>query len=201
MAIETQPETAREAAWSQLQTALRHAAGLGGAEELRNQAEAIKENRSLLADTDPVQPLLSQATDLLREALTECRNAYTDAYEAHLDDLEASESWQGLDAATRTSLLTRHGLDEVPDIDVSTTDSVLDTLGEMPLDSWDARLDALPQRFDKALSDAVHELEPDTVRVQLDSRVLKTEDEVEEWLNQARTKLLRHVQDGHPVQV
>ena len=191
---------AREAEWSQLRTALRHAAGLDGAEELRNQADAIKQNRSLLADSDPVQPLLSQATDLLREAVTTRHAAYREAYEKQLAGLDASQPWQALGDDQQSAILAQHDLDDVPDIAVGTSEQLLDALNETPLSGWDARLDALPQRFDNALSAAIRELEPETVRVQLDSRVLKTKDEVEDWIESTREKLLREVED-HPVRV
>jgi hypothetical protein len=96
--------------------------------------------------------------------------------------------------------LQQYDLDGVPDIDVGTTEALLDTLADTPLDAWRARVDALSQRFDNALSAAVQELEPDTTRVTLDSRVLKSEDDVENWLDEARETLLDHLEDG-PVQV
>ena len=70
----------REAKWSQLQTALRHGRGLDGMEEIREEADAIKRQRSLLHPTDPVQPLLDRATDLLRESLQSVYDAYESAY-------------------------------------------------------------------------------------------------------------------------
>jgi hypothetical protein len=190
----------RQAEWSQLQTALRQAAELDGVQDLREQVQAIKENRSLLAANDPVQPLLSRATDLLRDAVTARHTAYREAYEEQLANLEASEPWQALTDGQQSAILAQHDLDDVPNIEVGTTEELLDALNETPLDSWDARLDALPQRFDNALSAAVRELEPDTVRVQLDSRVLKTKDDVEDWIESARKRLLNEVQ-SHPVQV
>ena len=38
------------------------------------------------------------------------------------------------------------------------------------------------------------------MRVQLDSRVLKTKDEVEDWIESTREKLLQEI-ENHPVQI
>ena len=190
----------REAKWSQLQTALRHGQGLDGMEAIREEADAIKRQRSLLQPNDPVQPLLDQATDLLRESLQSVYDAYESACREQLQTLQSAEPWQEIDEATRDSILRRHDLNGIPEIEVGTTEALLDTLDDTPLDGWRTRKDALSQRFNDALDDAVRELEPDTTRVNLESRVLKSDEDVEEWLDEARETLLEHLEDG-PVQV
>jgi hypothetical protein len=190
----------RETEWEQLQTALRHGRDLDEMEEIRKEVDAVKRQRSLLEPTDPVQPLLERATDLLRDELQTVHQEYEAAYEEQLQDLRDSEPWQDIDEATRASILRRYSLDGVPEIEVGTTKALLDTLDNSPLDGWRTRKDALSQRFDDALSDAVRELEPDTTRVNLDSRVLKSEEDVEDWLAEVREALLNHLEDG-PVQV
>src|SRR5690606_25016730 len=47
-------------AWRQLNDLLNHARGLGPAAELLSEVQAIEAQRSLLADPDPVRPLLDQ---------------------------------------------------------------------------------------------------------------------------------------------
>ncbi len=190
----------REAEWSQLQTALRRAEDLDGVEEIREDANAIKQQRSLLEPTDPVQPLLNSATDRLREELRSLYDEYEAAFEEQMEALQAAEPWQKIDDETRQSILRRHNLDGIPEIEVGTTEALLDTLDDTPLGGWRTRKDALSQRFDDALSDAVRELEPDTTRINLDSQVLRSEDDVEEWLDESRETLLDHLEDG-PVQV
>jgi hypothetical protein len=190
----------REREWSQLKTALRKGQGIEGMEALRTEADAIRDQRTLLDETDPVQPLLEQATDLLRDELRAVHDDYRAAYEEQMAALRDAEPWQEIDDDTRDTILRQYDLDEIPDIEVGTTGELLDTLDRNPLDGWRTRIDALPQRFENALSDAVQELEPETTRVTLASRVLKSEDDVEEWLDEARETLLDHLDDG-PVQV
>ena len=169
-------------------------------EEIREEADAIKRQRSLLQPTDPAQPLLDRATDLLREELRTVYQEYESAYEEQLQNLRDADPWQEIDETTRDSILRRYTLDGIPEIEVGTTEALLDTLDDTPLDGWRTRKDALSQRFENALSAAVQELEPETTRVNLDSQVLRSEDDVEEWLNESRETLLNHLEDG-PVQV
>lgn len=190
----------REEEWSQLQRALRHAEGLSGVDAIAEQAEAIETNRMLLDPSDPVQPLLSQATDLLRAALREVHGAYTSAYDDHRAELEGAATWQELPADQQDALLARHDLSAVPPIEVESVADVLRSLDRISLSGWQARLDALPKRFGDVLAEAARALEPDTVRVRLPSRVLKTTGDVEAWLGEVRERLMQQVEDG-PVQV
>jgi hypothetical protein len=57
--------------WNALRHLIEHAGGLPELEEIRSEAEVITEYRNLLADPDPVEPLLSDLRNGLREAIRE----------------------------------------------------------------------------------------------------------------------------------
>lgn len=193
-------KASRQEQWQQLNRAVRFGDTLDTTASVQREMQAIKDSRSLLNPDNPVQAPLSTMTAALRDALVDLRSRYEDAYNEHRDTLEATEVWTQLDDDTQTHILQTHALAEVPDIETGNTDAVLRSLGRMSLDNWRARLDALPGRFDTARAEAAQHLEPDTVRVRLDSEVLKTEDDVEAWIENARARLLEEVQE-HPVQV
>lgn len=190
----------RESEWNQLQKALDYVEGLDEAQEVSTEATAIQRNRSLLEKSDPVRPLLERLTEVLRDELRARHERYEAIYDENRGDLTSAEPWSELGESERQQILARNGLDGVPEIHVGTTEQVLDSLDRISLDNWEARIDALPQRFDNALSDAAKAVEPDTVRVRLASRVLRSEDDVEEWLDEAREQLYTAIEDG-PVQV
>jgi hypothetical protein len=190
----------REKTWEQLRKALGHAEGLEAAGDLRRQKQAIESNRSLLEESDPVQPVLKQTTSVLREALTERREACEAEFERQREQLESSETWQELGEDTRRRLLTRYDLADLPSIDASTTEALLRSLDQRSLEGWETLRDALPRRAQRALEEAAQELEPDTVHVSLSSRVLRDASDVEDWLDETRKKLMEQVKDT-PVQV
>lgn len=188
--------TGRERAWSRLQRALRHADGLPEAESVRTEADAVREQRTLLDDRDPLDGLDARLFDALREALTEARAAYEEAFEREREALEADDAWQALDDTKQGFILGRYGIEGVPDVDVSTPDAILRTLDEMSLATWRDRTAALPTRFKNALADAARESEPETRTVRLRSATLRSKDDVEAWLTEARERLLAEVEQG-----
>lgn len=182
--------------WKQLQRALKEGSGLDGIDEIQEQADAIQANRSLLDETDPVQPLLDRIADLLRNELRSLREAYKEEHERQNERLNAAEPWNELSASERERLRSKHSLDSIPEIHVGTTGQILDSLRSISLEGWKARTDALPQRFEKALSEAVKALEPDVVDARLPSRVLKSRDDIETWLDEARDELTQKLERG-----
>lgn len=190
----------REPGWNTLKRLLHHGKSLDEMQSVREEVEAIKENRSLLEKNNPVQPLLDKATDLLRKELRERHDRYISTHESNLKRVDASSVWQELGRDKQQDLLDEFGLNDVPEIQVGTADELLRSLDQASLDAWSTRIDALPQRFNNVLEEAARELEPETVRVQLESRVLKTKADVEDWVDTTREKLLDKV-ENHPVQV
>ena len=182
--------------WQDLERALGYAAGLPDVAEVREQAEAIREQRSLLADTNPMDGLFARVIEALRAALKAVRRAYEEAYAREMDALTAAPAWQALDADAQQATLARYGLDHVPAIDVSTPDAVLASLDDLSLGTWRDRLDALPNRFRQALTDAARASEPETRRVRLRSTTLRDAEDVERWIEETREELLAQVKEG-----
>lgn len=182
--------------WENLQHLLRHADSLAEAQSLRDQAEAIRTQRTLLQHTDPVQPLLQQATDLLRKALADLHARYTARYQEERQALEATDVWQKLSTDQQQDILRQRQIDEVPAIDVGDEKALLRSLDEASLETWKTRLDALSVRFGHALIDAARLLEPSAVRVYLPSATLSSEEDVDAWLQEARQKILQQLAEG-----
>lgn len=83
----------RQPRWKQLQDLLAHATTLSALDGVRAQVEAIRDNRSLLVNPDPVLPLITQVADALRAAL---RTAHADTERARLREvatLETTPEW------------------------------------------------------------------------------------------------------------
>ena len=67
---------------------------------------------------------------------------------------------------------------------------------QTPINSFRDRIAALPSRFSKALEDAAKLLEPKTRALKLPSRTLKTAQDVDAWLQDAKTTLNNALKDG-----
>lgn len=182
--------------WHVLERLAAHARALPVAAEMAPQIEALRTNRALLNDPDPVAPLISRLAQALREALRKAREEYATRYHQEKERLAAAEPWIRLTSEQQAEILNRQEVAGVPEIQVGTEQELLASLGEIPLDSWATRRDALPQRFAQALDEAVRLLEPKAVRVTLPSATIHDEPELRAWLDRVEATLREKLEDG-----
>ena len=69
-------------------------------------------------------------------------------------------------------------------------------LKQYPLASWADRIEALKNRFMKALEQAVKELEPTVQLLEIPKRTLKTDADVDRWLREVGEQLRSAVKTG-----
>lgn len=174
--------------------------GLGGADSVTAEHAAILSNRSLLADPDPVEPLVARATDILRTAISERASAYETSYEALLTQLERDENWLKIPEGERPGIFASAGISAPLVPNVAGPDEVCQRLAERSLSSWSDLRDALPGRFEAARQIAIQRLMPKVVPVCLPKRIVKTEAELEAWLSEAKALIAGKLKDG-PVSV
>lgn len=182
--------------WQALRKLAEHARTLPVAAEIAPQIEAVRINRALLNDPDPVPLLVSRLTQALREALQQLREAYTELYRTELERLEAMEAWRRLTPGQEADILRRQGIAGIPEVRVGTDEELLASLEEISLEDWVTRRDALPERFAKALEEAAKLLEPKAKRVNLPSATIRTEEELRAWLKQVEMKVREHLSKG-----
>lgn len=188
----------RQPLWSRLELLLGHTNGLEDAEPLQAQADQIKEQRHLLRDPDPITPLTANVTQLLRDKLNELKQAYDERYKQGFDKLEADATWSELDPDEKHGILLPQNLTETtqPKIDVSDQEAILQTLGGISISALADRVAALPARFNKALEEAATLKEPTAKLVYLPNATLKTDEEIDAWVEQAREQLKKALKEG-----
>ena len=185
--------------WQQLERLLRHADGLPVATELTPQVEAIRAHRVLLADPDPVLPLLDRLAEELRRAARDARERLIAARQQARAELESTPGWERLAEDERQRLLVQSELADEPPIDLSTPEALLRTLDHTPLRAWEDKIAAVDGRLADARQQVAKLLEPQAVAVRPRRATLKTEAEVEDYLASLRAELLEHVRAGRPV--
>jgi len=186
----------RHPRWQALDKLAAQARGLPVTVELAPQIEAVRTNRALLNDPDPVAPLLSKLTQALREALQQAREAYARLHREEKERLVSTEIWKRLTPEQQAEILNRQSVAGVAEIRVGTESELLASLGEISLESWGTRRDALPQRFTRALEEAAKLREPKAVRVPLPSATIRNEEELRAWLDQVEAKLREQLGRG-----
>jgi len=112
--------------------------------------------------------------------------------------LKEDANWQKLNPEQRNTFLAeqRLTLADAPTIKVANTDEVLATLEKMSLSALADRVAAMSYRFDAGLVAAAELMEPEAQFVKLPSRTIKTEQEIDMWLQAVRGKLRKALKNG-----
>ncbi|AGW91529.1 hypothetical protein N234_15980 [Ralstonia pickettii DTP0602] len=182
--------------WQQLTELLRHAKTLGPYATFKAEVDAIEAQRSLLAEPDPVRPLLDKAVDLLRQALKAKLDAFQQALAQQQTQLHADADWARLTDAQRTELTQAHNLAAPATVSLGTPAQLQDALDECDLDHWLAKRQALPSRFEAARYAAVQLLKPNVVHVAIPRRTLNDEAELRAWLAEVEILLAVKLKQG-----
>lgn len=189
----------RMPAWEMLLQMLREADGLPGAPAIAARVEAIRVNRSLLADVDPVTPLRQELTGLLRSELQARRTQLLEVRDRELPPLEASHEWQVLAPEDREAILVANGLGAVPELRISTDEALLASLDDTSLRDWGDRIAAVPGRVRAAREEAIRRTTPTAVPVRPPHATLSTAAEVEAYLDSLRREIMACIDEGKPV--
>ncbi|MBL8354914.1 MAG: BREX system P-loop protein BrxC [Delftia acidovorans] len=182
--------------WSKLGDLLRHAKALGPYATLKGEVEAIAAQRSLLADPDPVRPLLDKTVDLLRQALNSKLDAFQKSFDQQQAQLHADADWQKLSDAQRADLSTKHHLTAPSALQLGTPEQLQDALDDCDLEHWVSKTQALLSRFEAARHAAVQLLKPNVVHVTLPKRTLNDHAELKTWLAEVEALLDATLKQG-----
>lgn len=183
-------------AWDRLLEFNRFATELPGAESWNASIDAIVKNRSLINEPDPVPPLIHNVAHALREEVTKVQRELAAAFEFGERRLAQSDVWQRLSSDQRKDLAARCQLSPPPTMSLATDQELLDALRYSSLSERRNLLDAIPQRFSRALEEATRLLVPKAVRVTLPSATIKNETELDAWLDEAREHIVEKLKDG-----
>jgi hypothetical protein len=186
----------RAPAWGTLSNLLQHAKGLPEAVELQAEADAVRDERRLLEDSDPVPPIHGKLVKLLRAALKKAHATTKETYDRETQALEPNSNWQKTKKTDRDRLLKEAGIAAVGELSVGDDASLIAALSERSLPVWATTADALPERFRQAALAAARLLEPKTQSVKLTSGTLKTTEDVRDWLKGTEKELLEKVKKG-----
>ena len=182
--------------WERLLECHSFATGLPEAEACATSITAITDGRTLLADPDPAPELTKQLTTALRLALGRLQDDLGAAFKSGDDKLGASQVWSRLSDEQRAALATTCQLTQPAKEPIGTDDEILVALRTSSLGDRRNLLDAVPQRFSRALDEASRLLEPKAHRVVLPSATIHNGTELDQWLAGARTQVEDKLKDG-----
>ena len=191
----------RSAGWEKA-AAFRHQAdGLPILGEVVPELDAIAAQRSLLAETDHITPLMAKLAAALREALTSRHVVLTAAIKKAEDQLASDSTWIQLDATFQSEIQNDLRLVPPAPLDISSDDRLESTLNDRSLAAWQAEIEAVPSRVATALSQAanrLHKANPKVVTTTVEIRrgTLTNSTDVQAWIEEHGQKLKEAVTNG-----
>jgi hypothetical protein len=104
-------------------------------------------------------------------------------------DLKADAAWNKISPEKKHELRVAHALlpQDVPDL--STPEKITESLTARGLAGWRDMAAALPTRIETTLRDAAVEVEPKTQTVAMPRRVIRSEPDLDAWLDEIREKI------------
>ncbi|WP_170340900.1 BREX system P-loop protein BrxC [Ruegeria arenilitoris] len=167
-----------------------------GAKDQESDLESIRTGRRLLADPDPVPPLISAAADTLRARLNAIYQAWEKAWDSGEERLANDPTWKKLSPEQKRAIREENGLLQATKPAVDTPQAISEALSGRGLSEWESMVKALPTRIDDALASAAAELEPKAHTVLLPGALVKSEADLDEWLQKVREKVAEGLQNG-----
>jgi hypothetical protein len=179
----------REPLWFLLMELTNHAPDDPEFEPLKAETYAIRDNRLILHDPDPIQPTLTAITDRLLSRLNERRMQYNALYDEHMGILQANEYFSILTPEQKHAILLKHQLLSKPDIKELDAKSLLNVLNKASLSTWETRIAALPGQFQSALEDAVLLSAPQAITYSLPKKTLTSQAEIDRYVSELKSDL------------
>jgi hypothetical protein len=172
------------------------AVGLAEQAEWSSTLTAIRANRSLLDDPDPVSNVLKASANVLRVCLAKAHKTYADMFVTQTNRISSNAAWQKLPEEKRQSLLTGAGAVQRNAPVTGSDEQLLSALQSSSLANWQSQTDALAAQFDKALAAAIIEAEPKAKRITLAAATIHNQAELDAWLNKSKTAIEAALKDG-----
>ena len=170
-------------------------AGLGAVDQ-QGDLDDLLSGRRLLADPDPVPPLISAAAETLRAKLNAAHADWEAAWQKGEQRLAEDPTWSKLSPEQKHTIRQECGLLMVPEPTVDTPQTIAEALSQRGLSEWENMSKALPARIEDALASAAALLEPKARAVSLPGAMLKSETELDEWLGKVRERIAKALAEG-----
>ena len=167
-----------------------------GAVDQQGELDDLHSGRRLLADPDPMPPLISAAAETLRAKLNTGHANWEAAWQKGEQRLAHDPIWGKLSPEQKHTIRQECGLLMVAKPTVDAPQTIAEALSQRGLSEWENMSKALPARIEDALASAAALLEPKARAVSLPGAMLKSEKELDEWLSKVRERVLKALAEG-----
>lgn len=189
----------REPQWKLLAELANHTNGDAGMDQLKSEIDAIRENRLILQEPDPIQPKLIDLTEKLKAALNKLKESFISLYDLKMAELQANVYFNKLSPDQKYSILVKHQLLVKPEIKALDAHALLNQLQKASLYTWDTKIAALPGQFQSALDDAIQLSAPQAKTFSLPRRTITSQAEIDAYIAELKTELENLLKDSSSI--
>ena len=152
--------------------------------------------RRLLADPDPMPPLISAGAETLRAELNTAHADWEATWQEGEQRLAEDRTWSKLSPEQKHAIYQNCGLLLVTKPTVDTPQTIAEALSQRGLTEWENMTKALLARIEDALASAAALLEPSAHIISLPGTMLRSEAELDEWLGKVREHIAQALPEG-----
>lgn len=179
----------REPMWKLLSELINHTPDDAEMVHFKIEFNAIRDNRLLLQEPDPIQPILNGITTGLADILNKRLHHYNSVYDKGMDMLKGNEYFKKLTPEEKHPILVKYHLTTKADI-ISLDSQVLNNqLNAASLKYWDTRIAALPRWFQSALDDAITLSAPQAKAYSLPRKTISNQTDIDAYITELKTAL------------
>lgn len=185
--------------WQLVQRLIAHARAAQLGQDAAAQLGAVKANRSLLEQPDPVAPVVGQLTDALRDAVSRATDRLNQQLATGRSSLEQTAGWEKLDETERKRIVTEASLADVSAPSVGDTAGLIAFLDETSLTDLRDRTDAIPQRLTRAMTAVARATAPQAKVVRLKRATIQDDADLERYIDSLRSDIQTELGPETPV--
>jgi len=189
----------REPLWNLLIDLSNQASDGEEMDQLKAEINAIRENRLLLQEPDPIQPKLTELTDKLKLALNKVKASYISLYDLKMLELQANEYFLKLTPEQKHIILARHQLLVKPEIKALDAHALLNQLQKASLYTWDTKIAALPSQFQSAVEDAIVLSAPQATTYSLPRKTINKQSDIDAYISELKSALENLLKDASSI--
>jgi len=168
-------------------------------QSLREEIDAIRNERLILSEPDPIQNPLTRMTEYLRKALNEFKIEYNRIWDEKMAELQSNEYFKKLTPKDKHRILVAQNILAKPEIKAYPAAELLSQLNQISLDAWADKVSALPNKFQDAIDEAIILCAPKAESFYLPKKTIKTETELEDYLEELRKKIKELLNNGEVI--
>jgi hypothetical protein len=175
--------------WHLLSELSSHAPDHADFETLKQEIQAIKDNRLLLQEPDLIQPKLDDLGEKLKSRLNQLIEQYIKLYEEKMDVLQKDEYFSKITPEQKHRIMAKHQLLVKPEVKSLDAAGLLIHLHKASLYTWDTKIAALPSQFQAAREDAIALLAPQATTFSLPKATISNQQDLDNYISDLKVEL------------